>query len=316
MPLVKNDKGRWEIHVDEGEDALLEQWHPAYREALPKYLTCFDAAFARTREKSEFEFLLCLLRVRGVQPPGWDPYQTTLTAIKSLSKVHDQIKEQDAEAARHLELWLYGHIVEASEPYELLANLIDVSNGGRYKIVRFPSKSGRPQSPGSKIRQISNWALLSGMPQVVTPLVEVWNREFRNAVFHADYVLHGPEVRTFRPFRVYSHDEVMSIVNRAMAYHDALANLYRSHIASYTEPGVIPVHPDVSPDPDLKAVVIVRKGFGAVGLKDAWTPQEISAGKIPFRVGRFFQDEVELLDNDHTIALLPARPVMQEGDQA
>lgn len=307
MPLVRDDKGRWEIHVEEGEETLLEQWYPAYREAVPKYLTCFDAVFTRAREKSEFEFLLCLYRVRGMQPPGWDPYETTLTAIERLSKVHEQIKEHDTEAARHLELWLYGHIVEASEPYELLANLIDVANGGRYKIIHFPSK-GRPQSPGQKIRQIGDWALFSGMPQIVTPLVEVWNREFRNAIFHADYVLYGPEVRTLRPSRAYSHDEVMSLVNRAMAYHDSLARLYHSHVASYAEPRVVAVHPDVSPDPDLRAVVIVRQGHGAVGLKDAWTPEEIAAGKIPFRVGRFYKDEIELLDRDHTVALLPPRP--------
>jgi hypothetical protein len=225
-------------------------------------------------------------------------------------RAHDYIVERgEIEAARHLELWVYGHIVEASEPYELLANLVDVANGGRFKFDRFPPHpNGRPKSPGEKIQQLREMAVAAGMPGVASPLQEIWNREFRNAIFHADYSFYGNELRTVRPLKIYTHDEHMAILNRALAYHEALSHLYKIHIASYHEPEVIPVHPEFSQNPEERAVVIVREGYGATGMKDAWTREQIAAGYITFRIGRFTPDEIRILDSDHTLALLPRRP--------
>ncbi len=136
---------------------------------------------------------------------------------------------------------------------------------------------------------------------------EAWNRELRNAIFHADYSLHGPEVRTIRPLRSYAHDDVMTLVNKALAYHEAMSALRRLQIESYTEPVEIPCDPEFSHDPEEKAVVIVREGYGATGLKDGWTEEELSQGRIPYRMGRFNREEMKMLNADRTLALLPAR---------
>jgi hypothetical protein len=310
VPLIRNAEGTWNIEGDEHDRERIENWNPAYREALARYLTALDSAFSRADQRSQFEFLLSLLRVRGLEDAGWDPYETTLRAIPAMYRIHDYIVERgEIEAAQHLGLWVYGHIVEASEPYELLANLIDVANGGRFKFDRFPPHpNGRPKSPGEKIQQLREMAVAAEMPGVPSPLQEIWNREFRNAIFHADYSFYGSELRTVRPMQTYTRDEHMTILNRALAYHEALAHLYKTHIASYHEPEVIPVHPEFSQNPEERAVVIVREGYGATGLKDAWTREQITAGKIPFRIGRFTPEEIRLLDSDHTLALLPRRP--------
>jgi len=309
VPLIRNTEGVWRIEGDEHDRERIENWNPVFREALPRYLTALDSAFNRAQKRSQFQFLLSLFRIRGLEDAGWDPYQTTLRAIPAMHRVHDYIIEKgENEAAQHLGLWVYGHIVEASEPYELLANLIDVANGGRFKFHRFPSHpSGRPKSPGEKIQQLREMAMAADLPDIATPLQEIWNREFRNAIFHADYSFYGSEVRTVRPMQTYTRDEHMAILNRALAYHEALAQLYKAHIASYTEPEVIPVNPEFSRDPEARAVVIVREGYGATGLKDAWTREQLTAGKIPFRIGRFSPDEIRLLDTDRTLALLPRR---------
>ncbi len=141
LPVVRNDDGMWVLRVDDHEQLKADEANPVYLEALPRYLTALDPAFTRARARCEFEFLLSLFRVRGVQDAGWDPYETTLRAIPALVKVQDQI--QEFEVGRHLQLWVYGHILEASEPYELLANLIDVANGGRFRIARFPANLPR-----------------------------------------------------------------------------------------------------------------------------------------------------------------------------
>ena len=54
-----------------------------------------------------------------------------------------------------------------------------------------------------------------------------------------------------------------------------------------------------------RAVVIVREGYGAIGLKDAWTAEEIKAGKIPFHVARFTPEEAKIFRNDRTITKFP-----------
>jgi len=298
--------------MDQGDKPDPQKSHPAYLEALPRYMTAMDPAFARARDRSEFEFLLCLLRVRGVQDAGWDPYETTLRAVPAICAAHEQVT--DYEAQRHLDLWVYGHILEASEPYEILANLLAVARGDRFKLERFPvRRGGRPLSPETKIRILAKAAAAEGVPQIVTPLTESWDRTLRNAVFHADYSLHGADLRTLRPMRKYTHDETMLLINRALAYHNALAALYESHVRSYTEPVVIPVHPDFSADPDERCLVIVRQGHGAVGLKDAWTLEQRRAGKIPFRLGRFAPEEVKLLDADPALGSLPARQRESSG---
>ena len=310
MPLIRTADGTWSIKVDEHDRESVEKGNPAFQEALLRYLTALDSAFSRAKQCSQFEFLLSLLRVRGFEDAGWDPYETTLRAIPAVYRAHNHIVQiGEIEAAQHLKLWVYGHIVEASEPYELLVNLIDVANGGRFKLDRFPAPpNGRQKSPGEKIQQIKEMAVAAGMPAVASSLQEVWNREFRNAIFHADYSFYGSELRTVRPMRTYTSDELMTILNRALAYHEALATLYKLNIASYHEPEEIPVHPEFSQNPEERAVVIVREGHGATGLKDALTSEQITAGKITFRVGRFTPEELILLDSDHTLALLPRRP--------
>lgn len=304
MPLVRSRDGVWSYKFDVDEEADIQKFNEYYLEALPRYMTALDPAFTCARETCEFEFLLSLFRVRGVTDPGWDPYETTLRAIPALCEVHDQTK--NFEAARHLQLWTYGHILEASEPYEIIANLIDVAKGGRFKLERFPyKKNGRPQSPGEKINSLTKEAEKASIPGVATPLHEIWNRDLRNAIFHADYSIHGGVLRTIRPTKSYTHDEVMTLVNKALAYHEALGGLYRLHISSYKEPKIIDVSPGFSPDPEEHAVVIVRAGYGAAGIKDAWSKEQLAVEKIPHRIGRFTIEEIKLLNQNRTLALLP-----------
>lgn len=306
MPLKRDETGIWTLEIVDEDRAVVDHSHSSYLEALPRYLTAIDPVFVRAREVSEFNFLSSIFAVRGMQDAGWDPYETTQRAIATIKALHDG--KIEGEAGRHLALWLYGHIVEASEPYEFLANLVAVTSGGQFESERFPPRtSGSPLSPKIKIERLEEQATEAGLPDVVVPMKEAWNREFRNAIFHADYSLHGSEVRTIRPIRVYSHDETMTLVNRAMAYHEAISILRRVNIESYTEPVVIPCDPRFSGNPDEMATVIVRDGFGATGIRDAWTVEDLARGCIPYRFGRFTHKEIQMLDANPTLALLPAK---------
>jgi hypothetical protein len=304
MPLVHNDKGYWELKIEDDEHLALDKFHPAFKDALPRYCTALDRAFVKAREKCEFEFLLTLFRIRGSDYRCiGDAYETTSRAMPLLYEVHN--KTENYEAARHLQLWIYGHIVEASEPYEILSNLVHVSLGKRFSGQFYPYKAGksRPESPGTKIAHIERAAVKAGIPEVVTPLKEIWDKNLRNAIVHSDYILHGSDVITRG--REYTHEEIMTIVTRAFVYHQAFSILYKIHIESYDEPKTIAVHPDFSKRPEEKAVVIVREGHGAAGLKAAWTKEEIARGKVYWRVGRFSPKEIDILNSDPTLAVLP-----------
>lgn len=306
MPLIRNDDGLWELKTEGDEHPELKNFHPSYSEALPRYFTALDKAFTKAKEKCEFEFLLTLLRVRGIDNRGiGDPYDTTLRAVPLLYEVHN--RTENYEAARHLQLLIYGHIVEASEPYEILSNLVNVSLGGRFSSQFFPYKFGtvRPESPSFKIKEIEKSAVKAGIPEVCIPLNEIWDRELRNSIFHADYILNGGEVLT-RSKR-YSHEEIMTKVTRAVVYHEALAGLYRLHIQSYSKSKAISVHPEFSKAPGEQAIVIVRDGHGVVGLTSGWTKEEIAQGKINWRVDRFNKEEIRLLEDNPTLTLLPKR---------
>ena len=317
MQATREPGGVWIITTD--PDDSQQSGSRFHREALERYLNAFDCAFVAAAGCSEFEFIQsAILRVRGLQGPGWDPYQTTIRAIDALVKIHEGIEKNNAEGARHLRLWIYGHIVEAAEPYEILANLIDVALGGRFLVSRFPNRgrtatySGRPQTPGEKIAQIEAAAEAAGIPQVAIPLREVWDRELRNAVFHADYSFHGPELRLFDPVRVYPIEDELRLVNRALAYHEALKALIDEHRASYTEPRQIPVPPGYSDDPDEIATIMVKDGRGVIGLKDSWTREQLVAGKVPFCLGRFTPRDAALRIQDPTLARFPAEDREEE----
>jgi hypothetical protein len=309
MPPVRDQNGTWSlVIVDENDRATQESSDPSYLEALPRYLTLFDPAFIKAKERSEFAFIQTLLAVRGLQDPGWKPYETSLSAINEICAVH--AKAESYTAKRHLELWLFGHAVEASEPYEILANLIDISQGGTFHTARFPpNEKGVPQFVDHKIAQLEKAAKSAGMPGVVTPLQEVWDRELRNAIFHSDYSLHGGEVRFTKAgiLSSYGHDKIVILVNRALAYFTALRWLRSHHISSYTEPKEVAVHPLNAGAPNERAIVMVREGHGAIGLKDAWTEEDVRAGRFHWRIAHYSEEERQLADADPMRTSFPAR---------
>jgi len=302
--LDRTDAGVWELRELTDDEAA---WHNRGATAkLVEYMNRLDPAFSRARERSPFQFILSLLRVRSLQDAGWDPYETTQHGIPLLLEAQNLLTKDHSAAARHLALWIYGHILEASEPYELLANLIDVSTGGRFRAQRFPPhRKGRPQSPGEKISVLDRMADEAGMPQVTIPLRDAWDRELRNAIFHADYAFSGSDVRLASPTRSVSQEELSNRFDSAVGYHHALAGLFEFHVRSFEQPCVIPAD-GFSPGPE-NARVVVREGYGVVGLKHAWTREQLAGGRIPWLVGRFRPGEAEQLHADPDLALLPGR---------
>lgn len=315
----RSENGVWTVTLDESDG---DDRNPVFDEAAIRYLNAFDPAFAKAEEVDEAEFVKALLRVRSMQEAGWDPYETTLRAVPAMMKLHAFIPVGDEwyETSRHLALWTYGHVVEASEPYAMVADMLDIAGGGLFHVHRFPDKPLRPPRPGElwppkwpqrydeKLVELERLAEAAEMADVLLPIKEIWDRELRNAVFHADYTIHGSETRIPASGKTYPHDEVQTLVNRALAYHEALTILRRAYRAAYSEPTILQVRARNEGEADESAVVMVRDGVGAIGLKHPYTLEEVAAGAIAWHMALLYADEVEAVRADPTLAHFPARP--------
>jgi len=301
--IVRNPEGKWEFAI------IPKKFSPIYRDSAIMYMNNFSPLFEEAKIKSEFEFILTLLRFRGKQNEGPDTWENTRSVINSLMKLMRKIK--DYETRRYLSLWLYCHIVEASEPYEITANPINIVNGKRYNRNNFPDEQrGRytiPLSIGKKIDKLDELFNEINMPNSIFPFNDVFDRDLRNAISHSDFALHGGEVRIHKGTRkIYSHDETEALINKALAYFRAFEFLISFHISEYQTPKIISVHPEFSEDPKERAITIIRKGYGLVGIKDNWTEEELRKRQIPFRLGRFYRHELDLLKKDPFLTILPS----------
>jgi len=278
--------------------------HPQYQRTLIDALNALDPLFSRAQKHSEFEFICTLIRVRGTQSVGWDPHDTLRDVYNAFQKFK---RTRNERHVIHFALFLYGLTLEASEPYETMANLLNILEGERFHHTNFPDvvdahgRSG-PQHPLTKLDQLKSRARRFGLD--LRFFDEFIDNKLRNAIFHSDYTIYWPVVRILNPMKEYTHDEWSRLVNGAQAYYEVFEYLLKSYIGGYTKPKVIEVYPGFSEDPDEKAVTIIRKRHGVIGLKDNWTREDLKAGKIPFCLGRFLPYEVKMVKSGQLV--LPA----------
>ena len=278
--------------------------NPDYLSSFVKTLNEVEPIFKKAKESSEFDLILSLLSVRSIQDAGWDVYETIRDIKKSFLEAQKKLR-YEGDAAGHFTLYLYGLIVEASEYYERLATVLEIADNKPFRanVVTFTKdKSGKiiNLKPSGKIAKLK--ALSKKVKFPLTVFDDFYDNHLRNAVFHCDFTFYNHEIRTLNPDRIYSQDEALTLFNKAWGYSDAFDFIVDNYRIAYTKPTTIPT-PSYFGSPEEKASVIVRKGKGVIGLKDAFTKKELSQGKINWRLSRPLSYEVKLIDNG--IYLLP-----------
>ena len=282
-----------------------------YGEAIVKYTNILDPIFRKARDINEFDFLFTLWRLRGMSDGGGDPYETSIRTIKDVMQLaNSQVDKLEIQI--NLSLWVYCHILEASEPYEIVTNLLNICQGGRFNPCWYPpvlQKRGgnRIIAPGEKIMKIKTIAKNAGFINLDLMYSEVYDRDIRNAVFHSDYANDKRGLRIMGPGKSIPWDDVRRLITRGIAYFECITNLYRSYISSYTKPIVIPAPPGFSPAKDEMIRIIIREEYGAVGFRTEATNEQITRGKIIARGGRYFADEIKLFEENPTLDILPSR---------
>lgn len=247
--------------------------NPFYLNKVAEYLTEFDKAFLRAKETSEFQFILSLLRVRGIENIGEDAYENTVNTFHYISKLLKTQKDDDSKL--NIFLWIYGHIVEASEPYEIITNLLNIAKGNEFSTCNFPRiKRGKfdyEQYPHDKIAHIESLASGTEFEGIVKILKEVYDRELRNSIFHSNYAVNRGKVflKGMKFPITYSNKEINEKVNCALAYHEVVNRLYVTHTREYDTTKIIPVSKSFSKLPREKAIIITRENYGIIGMKNS-----------------------------------------------
>jgi hypothetical protein len=202
--------------------------------------------FEAAKAVDEFEFCCTLLRLRGMESAGWDPFAEMHQLVQDLMALvgaplvpHSKVR---------LGLLLYSHLTEVGATYDILANLTRVVTGERYVIDPFldhypRNRKGEPQflTTPAKVRALKQMLDAVGHAAVSETLDWFFHTSVRNAFAHADYTLHGDEFRArselFESGGVrtptLSLDVLADVVNRALAFYDAFMHEYDDQRGGY-----------------------------------------------------------------------------------
>lgn len=166
--------------------------------------------FIKAKETDEFEYCSTLLRIRGMEDAFWDPlvesYQLTNQLVRLIQAPLD-----DGLHLR-LVLFLYCHLTEMDDLYNIVANLLHVTAGQRYSMTPLPIPKGtipRGYQRNKRIDQLIALANGQGFNDVGRLFEKMYVRPVRNAFFHSDYIL-SPDSFNIRRGEGLNIDNVIS----------------------------------------------------------------------------------------------------------
>jgi hypothetical protein len=205
------------------------------------------ALFEAAKTADEFEFACTLLRLRGMEDAGWDPFVETQRLVEDLMALIDTPLVGHTKI--RLGLLLYSHLTEVGAVYEVLANLSRVHAGERYSIDPFldycsRNRKGEVQFLSTRAKVNALKEMLEGAGQVAVVEVLDWffNPSVRNAFAHADYTLHQDKFRCrSESFEIgggiqtseLSLQALVDLFNRALAFFQAFMREYTEQRTGY-----------------------------------------------------------------------------------
>lgn len=264
-----------------------------YPKFLKQYLAVFEPIFQKAYETSEFNLILSLLAIRGSSDAGWDPYENTEDVFE---QVYRQQRKFKHSLQTNINLWLYVHLVECSEHYELLANLLKTVKGEDYVIANHVNKDFVNLKVNQKIDRLKSIATGTGYENVFQPFKDTFNARFRNAIGHGDYALKsglgsGLTIIDDAGFpKIFDLQEMNDLINRALALHVAIRSLRSAYIAHFQKSQVIKSSPTFGHGSPIDVTLIVRKRHGVIGFRciggyDAGVPFETRMVKcLPYEM--------------------------------
>lgn len=241
-----------------------------YKKFEREYIDIFQSIFEAAREVCEFNFIMSLLAIRGISDTGWEPYENTVDVAQ---EVHKQQGKFEYSLRVNMNLWLYVNLIECSEHFELIANMLRTFKEEDYIIANHKDRNFVNLKISSKIDRLHKIAKGTGFEEVVSPFQQSYNSRLRNAIGHGDYALKGGKeggvtVSDDEGFPViFSHQETTDFVNRGLALHAAISGLRGHYIKSYKKSRVIKSSPGFGHGTPIDITIIVRKKHGLLGIR-------------------------------------------------
>ena len=241
-----------------------------YPEYLRSYIDIFEPIFKKAFETSQFNLIMSLLAIRGSSDTGWEPYENTEDVFEEIYKQQKKFKHS---LQTNINLWLYVHLVECSEHYELLANLIKTIKGEDYIIANHVNKNFVNLKVEQKIIRLKQIANRTGFDNVFEPFKATFNARFRNAIGHADYSIKndtqtGVTIIDNAGFsKIFNAQETNDLINKSLALHVAIRSLRNHYISHYQQSEIIPSSNSFGGGRPIDITLIVRKGHGVIGFR-------------------------------------------------
>lgn len=209
--------------------------------------------FARAKAADEFEYACTLLRVRGLESPGWDPFVETQGLVNDLRGLISAPLQGPTQV--RLGLLLYSHLTELDTLYAMVANLARVIGGDRYLMEPFQdlyreSKRRNRRIPPSAqlvVAQLGDELREAGEQEIAEILDWHFDSDVRNAFSHADYVLYEDSIRSREAWflvngvrqRELPVQQFLELLNQALAVFGIFLATLQDALAAYTEDKVV-----------------------------------------------------------------------------
>ena len=241
-----------------------------YKKFEQEYTDIFQHLFEAALETSEFNFVMTLLAIRGMSDVGWEPYENTVDVAQ---EVYNQQNKFEHNLRVNMNLWLYVNLIECSEQFELIANMLRTVKGEDYIIANHKDRNFVNLKLTSKIERLQKIAKDTGFEKVALPFQQSYNSRLRNAIGHGDYALKGGDrggvtISDDAGFPIIlSHQETSDIVNRGLALHAAILGLRDHYIKSYQQSKVIKSSPGFGHGSPIDITIIARKDKGLLGIR-------------------------------------------------
>ena len=154
-----------------------------------------ERLFKTAKSKDEFEYVCTLANINGLGlgntrafnhiHESKDLFFQMVELIEKSENKHEQIR---------LLLFLYCHIFEMDELYNIIGNMLRISIGERYGVMLYNSPSLLTNlKPVNKLDKLQSLAKKSGFEFLIDTVKSLYSSPLRNSFFHSSYSLSGDD---------------------------------------------------------------------------------------------------------------------------
>ena len=232
--------------------------------------------FLKAKSKDEFEYICALLRIRGMESVGWDPFEETQNLFADIvSLVQGPLRD---DTRIRLLLFVYCHITEVDAIYYVLENMLRTIEGERCSLSPFSHLYGkkknlfdsRPPSAKQVVKALQEHAYKIEEQELPDLLEWMFNEQVRNAFFHSDYTIYKDEFRSreanFKTNNIVTKsiklNELIELINKGLYFFQCFISVYYEHRVSYKEPKI--VHGRIVADGSSEPLQLVIDDNGGV----------------------------------------------------